>query len=116
MDYTAIGIVLGLAIAVVYAIQGWRGYPFDFGTMFVLILTGFAIPSGAQLMAAAFSGSTTALPSDWRGYVAAAGAIGLGLSLKFVWGTLRGGATKIVTPTTAQDGIDQPGPNNPRNS
>lgn len=104
MDTTAIGIILGLACCALYVgLKLWRHKKFSPGGVFVVSAAGFSVPAGAQLIKAALAGDASALPSNWREYVTAAGVVVIGLSLQYLINVFRSVLTKPAAEPVGDD-------------
>ena len=85
MDFTRLGILLGLVAALIYAvIRGFRQASFDLGVTILMFLAGFAVPGGGQLIYAGYTGNVSGLPSSWPEYVVVAGIAVIGLSIHYL--------------------------------
>ncbi len=100
-DITAVGIASGVTLCVVHSGWSvWRGRKLVVGTLWTVIAAGLAIPVGAQLIIAGFSGNPTDLPPNWREYVAAAGAVAIGLALNYLLRAFRALSTREAPAAT----------------
>lgn len=91
LDATAVGIILGIAGAVLYTVsRAVRARTFDLALTVLTFLTCFALPGGVLLIVAGITGDMTRLPSTWREHVVVAGIAVLGLSGQAVIRLFRG--------------------------
>jgi len=90
MDATTFGIAIGLAVAAIYVVvRLLRQRTFDTTASAVAFLAGFSVPSGASLIAAAWTGRIDVLSDTWREYLAAAGVIAIGLATQYIIESMR---------------------------
>jgi hypothetical protein len=103
VDVTALGIGIGIALCAAYTlIRLWRRHLVSVSGMFRVTLAGFLRPVGGALIKAAFSGNLGEMPANWREYVAASGAVAIGLSLRYVIAVFRSVLTRDTTATPAE--------------
>jgi drug/metabolite transporter (DMT)-like permease len=90
MDVTGIGIVAGLVTAGAYSAMALlRRRRFELEITIVVFLSGVGVVVGGVLILVALSGDPAKLPSSWRDYVAVAGIVAIGISLRYVVQSLR---------------------------
>lgn len=108
-DSTAVGIGAGLLCAIVYALlRAWRQKSFDLPTTVTVFLAAFALPPAALLIRAAFLGTHTALPSNWREHLAIAGIVAIGLALPYLISTFRAASAAVIKPEITPATVESP--------
>jgi len=103
LDITAAGIALGLLFSVTHSVFSLMNRrKLIVGTLWAVVAAGLAIPAGAKLIVAGFSGNPTDLPANWREYVAAAGAIAIGLAVNYLIRVMRTAVTREAPAASSE--------------